>query len=269
MAKPVVSYYDAILTEADLSLLAPGQWLNDAVIGCAMEVFAHRETLQRAVGRSGEGDSEQEKQPPPPSPQLFLSPAIVHMARSLPADALPSVLGELPLDTCAAAYFPLNDTSETETANAGSHWTLLVFLRCTHSTKGSNGRFLYLDSLGGRAPVYARRLASALAPLLRGDGGDVRVEELECPRQGNAVDCGVHVVANVERIAECVAGGVEVEKAELMQAGEMKRYRDQLNVSIFFFHSSCCASMEPSRLNSSIPDQFSTTQELFLNLPRC
>ena len=47
MAAAVVSFHDATLTDGDLRLLGPGQWLNDAVIACAMEAFAHRPDLQQ------------------------------------------------------------------------------------------------------------------------------------------------------------------------------------------------------------------------------
>lgn len=164
------------------------------------------------------------------------------MVRALPPDALPSVLGDLPLAACAAAHLPLNDTSELETPNAGSHWTLLVFLRDGSAGAGSagaakdgarRGRFVYMDSMSAQVPSYALRLAAALWPLLVPEAAGERpqVEALACPRQGNAVDCGVHVVANAERVAEWVAAGEGLQPEKLPRAEDMRAYRAQLKVS--------------------------------------
>lgn len=193
-----------MLSESDLELLKPGQWLNDAVLGCAFEYLTHGHP-RTAV------------------PHLvFLSPAMVHLARAVPADSLRDVLGELcnALAGCAAAFFPLSDASVKETeANAGTHWTLLAFVR--------DGGFFHLDSLGGDVPRAAKDLAAALAPLA---SADAKVQARSCPRQENSTDCGLHVALNAERLAEAVLDGDHL-KARLATAEEAANHRKTLRVS--------------------------------------
>ena len=140
-----VSLHDACLEPSDVALLQPGQWLNDAVIHFAYEHMAHECFRSDAM--------------------LLLSPAIVTMIQFLedPVE-LHALLEHTDLSMRSLVFLPINDTNDVGVANAGSHWTLLVFARETMT-------FHHFDSLSSvNCLKVARKVAARLSPLLSPKG---------------------------------------------------------------------------------------------------
>ncbi|CAG8561825.1 9539_t:CDS:2 [Ambispora leptoticha] len=100
--------------------------------------------------------------------------------------------GEISEDLKKAKYifFPINNSENHETGDAGSHWTLLVF------AGGELGVFLNYNSLEfSVTPENAMKVATNFhekANLLT----LLHVENVkETPRQANNADCGVYIIA--------------------------------------------------------------------------
>lgn len=207
----VVAYHDAYLTAADIRLLQPGQWLNDAVIHAVLEYYAHGHPQLAAAASAGR--------------LAFIAPATVHLARAVGAEELPLLLGALGLAQAATVFLPLNDSDpeENASANRGSHWTLLAYDRAAD-------RWTHYDSWGSSAevPAHARQLARALRDVVGAGRADGAITAGLCPPQGNSSDCGVHVAVNIERLALASLDGTE---PRLLRADEAAEARRQLKVS--------------------------------------
>ena len=141
-----VSLHDACMEASDIALLQPGHWLNDAVIHFAFEHMTHTILNNH-------------------SSLLLLSPAIVSVIQFLsdPIE-LHALLGGVDLASRQLVFLPINDADNAAVANAGSHWTLLVFARATMT-------FHHFDSLASVECIkVARKVAARLSSVLSSYG---------------------------------------------------------------------------------------------------
>lgn len=107
---------------------------------------------------------------------------------------LAGILGESP-SSIQYALWPINDSSETEKPNSGSHWSLLVFSR-------PDNKFLHFDSHGNSNEHVARKFYQKLAPFFSATS---TFHIFECCAQVNGRDCGLHVIVNAQFIQEFVS----------------------------------------------------------------
>ncbi len=113
----------------------------------------------------------------------------------------------------------MNDNPHVDTANGGSHWSLLVGRR-----EAGRWRWRHYDSGGPSNALVARRVHAALAPLVRGgseagpgsgagtstsDGASpAHLTQEPTPQQTNAHDCGVYCLAIADVLTQrFVRGG--------------------------------------------------------------
>lgn len=90
-------------------------------------------------------------------------------------------------------FFPVNNSESHETADTGSHWTLLV---CDN--RGIVGAFAHYNSAGSNIPANAQKLAEKLCERLEVDKKYLPPKiynDHECPQQTKGADCGVYVIA--------------------------------------------------------------------------
>jgi len=90
-------------------------------------------------------------------------------------------------------FFPINNSENHETADAGSHWTLLF---CDNRAK--IGAFGYYNSAGSVISDNARKLAENFCQKTDVDKEFLPPKiynDYECPQQTNGSDCGVYVIA--------------------------------------------------------------------------
>ena len=122
----LLTYGSATLRQADLTLLEPHAWLNDAVITFYQEYLAKT----RLAGSKN---------------VVLMDPcAVAELQYSQftgdpdQDEDLIDMFAPLKLDKADLILFPMNDNTDKFKANGGSHWSLLVF----HRTSGWH----YLDS---------------------------------------------------------------------------------------------------------------------------
>jgi sentrin-specific protease 8 len=81
-------------------------------------------------------------------------------------------------------FLPINDARSVETAEGGSHWSLLL-------VSAIDGVAFHYDSLGGANYREARDATEKLSRVLK---QDLRFHNIDdCPQQENGSDCGVFV----------------------------------------------------------------------------
>eukprot|EP00927_Polykrikos_kofoidii_P070714 TRINITY_DN67118_c0_g1_i1.p1 TRINITY_DN67118_c0_g1~~TRINITY_DN67118_c0_g1_i1.p1 ORF type:complete len:233 (-),score=48.43 TRINITY_DN67118_c0_g1_i1:52-702(-) len=181
-AVAVVSWKTARMTRADCSLLGPGAWLNDAVIGFWLEYLSsapHPDGLDR-------------------TDVCFIDPAAAFwIATEDDPEDLQDGLDPLELSSKAIVVAPVNDRTE-RAGNSGSHWALLAIRRLDSGELRSE----YYDSMGTSNLSQATELAQKLLPAMGGTGGqDVRPAVCEAGKQDNQSDCGVFALLFAEAIA--------------------------------------------------------------------
>lgn len=184
-----ISYHESLLRRSDVNLLTGPYWLNDQIISFYMEylerhVFAHQKRLF-----------------------LFVSPEVTQCLKMVPISEMEIFLAPLDAYNKSYMFFALNDHLQVN-ESGGSHWSLLVFSRREMT-------FFHFDSLS-RSNEYAfRQFANKLAVAL-GEGGGagggsnndnsgtIKMVTASCLQQSNGFDCGIHVLCNIEHIADWI-----------------------------------------------------------------
>lgn len=179
----------------DVETLAPGCWLNDAVIAYLFEHFSRQ---------------------PQPGVVLLEPPATFTAAMVGDATALremwsvSSTPGATPLTAQLLAadivLMPVSNNDDSMVAGGGGHWSLLVFRRRAASCGAP--RFEHYDSMEQANAPSAKLIMSACAPLLF-DKAPARLQlvRMTSPQQENGFDCGVYALAVAELLCAAPAAG--------------------------------------------------------------
>jgi sentrin-specific protease 8 len=161
-------YYD------DVKTLCGPYWLTDAVITYYYLLL------------------ENDKFPNEKNNMCFIPPAITFWA-SMVDDASDAV-GPLELEKKNLIFIPIND-SESDTGG-GSHWSLVIYDREIDT-------FNYYDSMGTHNLSAARRMVRKLAPHVGTKNvSKPKFDVRPSPQQNNGFDCGVHVLAVTDNLAQ-------------------------------------------------------------------
>jgi len=170
-----VDYGDSLIRESEVQILKTNQWLNDAVIGFYFDYLSNH----------SHNDSI-----------AFYGPGVTQLLKLLPnSEEVQCILGEVS-ESILYCLWPVNDSSDIETASSGSHWSLLVYSR-------PDNKFLHFDSWGGANEFAARKLYQKLSPFIASTASFHAVED--CSSQANGRDCGLHVLRNAQLIKEFIS----------------------------------------------------------------
>ncbi|KAG8230428.1 hypothetical protein J437_LFUL015449 [Ladona fulva] len=181
MDNPIVlSINDVVIRKSDVEILNGKNWINDSIISLCFDHFEKR----KFVGNPG---------------YLFVSPEVTQCIKIVPKSDVHMFLDPLNAKEKDVIFFPLNDCMEIINPG-GSHWSLLVYSK-------NDKAFFHYDSLVGRNLYQANDMAKKLLSYLglaktAPPGNKAAALEMETLQQRNYFDCGIHVICNVEVIAE-------------------------------------------------------------------
>jgi len=182
--KIIVDYGDTLIRESEIQILKTNQWLNDAVIGFYFEYLSNHSHNDKIA---------------------FYGPGVTQLLKLLPnSEEVQCILGEVSESTLYCLW-PVNDSSDVETASSGSHWSLLVFSR-------PDNKFLHFDSFGVSNEFAAMKLYQKLSPFISSSSSFQSFEG--CCHQANGRDCGLHVLRNAQLIKEFISTGGNKTAAE-------------------------------------------------------
>lgn len=105
----------------------------------------------------------------------------------------------------------------------GTHWSLMVYNKDTN-------KYYHLDLIRNSSNVkWARKVAAALHKVWN-LSKNYQFEELDCFQQSNSIDCGVHVIHNIELVSQVVSKGGNLASNEnlFIQPFVASRIRDKL-----------------------------------------
>ncbi|KAK9476275.1 hypothetical protein V1514DRAFT_188285 [Lipomyces japonicus] len=154
----ILEYYDASIYKEDFDNLREDRWLNDNNLTFWYEYLERTECLKISDE--------------------------VSLAR-------PSMAFLLAQSKVRYIFLPINNNSNVEHAEGGSHWSLLVVDR--NHTQGHSGSAstYYYDTLGVVNLAEAENVAHKMARLLGLD--KLRMKVMTVQQQTNGSDCGVFV----------------------------------------------------------------------------
>ncbi|XP_026470261.1 sentrin-specific protease 8-like [Ctenocephalides felis] len=174
--KIVLSFNESLLRMSDIELLKGPFWLNDTLISFYLEYL-------EKVAYAGENYL------------LFVSPEVTQCIKIISNNEVDIFLAPLKVEKRQFIFFVVNDNNSA--AIGGSHWSLLVYSR-------PETCFFHFDSSLGcnRAPAY--NIARVLAEYLTANPG-LLVEDVTTLQQDNGYDCGVHVLCNIDLVADHIS----------------------------------------------------------------
>ncbi|EPS61792.1 hypothetical protein M569_13001 [Genlisea aurea] len=175
----ILSYNDVILRQSDLDILDGPHFLNDRIIEFYFAFLTSSHPTDQI---------------------LLIPPAVSFWIKECPDPAtLADFLRPLDLPRRKLILLPVNDNTDVELAEGGSHWSLLAFYR-----DADPPLFVHHDSCGGMNRSEARRAYRAVASHT--ESGAEYVECPSMPTQVNGYDCGLYVTAVAAVICEWYAG---------------------------------------------------------------
>ena len=221
----IVNFHDACIYGRDLALLeSPTEWLNDSCLHFALQELQQQ---QQSGGNN--------------AITLFLDPAVVaffmHQCHD-EDDRQEFVQGACRgLDaTVHCLVIPINDTltaRDWAVTGKGSHWSLLVLEQVNNDAALPAPSVLawHFDSLqdsSGNTSVAQAVTDKIVDAATSSDwfGGNnnprIRVRPSRSPQQTNGHDCGVHVIAAAQSIAQVNRNRISVHAKDVIQAYEAK-----------------------------------------------
>ncbi|BBN17309.1 sentrin-specific protease 8 [Marchantia polymorpha subsp. ruderalis] len=173
----VLSYGDVLLRVSDVSLLDGPHYLNDHII----EFFFNYLDRQFC---SFTGCHENET-----SPLLLVGPTLTFWLLHCPdSEGLLATIQPMSLHEREMVIFAVNNNEDVETAEGGTHWTLLMYNR-------QRNTFEHFDSMAGTNWKQARDLVHIIKPFMGPVAASAKFIEQATPQQENNYDCGVYVMA--------------------------------------------------------------------------
>eukprot|EP00929_Paragymnodinium_shiwhaense_P110328 TRINITY_DN77232_c0_g1_i1.p1 TRINITY_DN77232_c0_g1~~TRINITY_DN77232_c0_g1_i1.p1 ORF type:complete len:225 (+),score=66.18 TRINITY_DN77232_c0_g1_i1:100-774(+) len=177
----VLSTKNVRLTKGDVSLLQPGQWLNDRCITFYLDYLAE----QRGSAAS--------------RVLLLGAETAFWILNEEDEEDLADAAEGLELAEKDLILCPLNDNADVTRACGGSHWSLLA----ARVSKSGTLECEYYDSMGTGMLDIARRLSKKLAALrFPGSAASAAVSVAACGKQDNQSDCGVYVLLFAQAVLE-------------------------------------------------------------------
>lgn len=165
----ILSYNDVVLRRSDLDILSGPYYLNDRIIEF---YFSYLPSCH------------------PSQDILLVPPCIAFWILQCPvAEALRDFLEPLHLSDKALVLFPINDNDDVNTAEGGSHWSLLAYYRDANL-------FVHHGSFRGLNAAPSKKLYKAVVGYMGLSQSGSRASFLECtdsPKQANGYDCGLYV----------------------------------------------------------------------------
>lgn len=187
----ILSYNDVVLRRSDLDILGGPYFLNDRIIEFYLSYLSSSY---------------------PSLDILLVPPSIAFWVIQCPfAAALKDFLEPLHLSEKELVLFPVNDNENVNTAEGGSHWSLLAYYR-------NANLFVHHDSCRCLNSEPAKKLYKAVVGYvgLSGSGSEARfLEYADSPKQVNGYDCGLYVTAIARVICDWRVNGIKTDANDL------------------------------------------------------
>ncbi|KAK1324637.1 NEDD8-specific protease 1 [Acorus calamus] len=161
----ILSYNDVVLRRSDLGILKGPHFINDRIIEFYFS-FLSSSTVSEDI--------------------LLVPPSISFWIANCPdPESLKDVIEPLKLQDKNLVLFTVNDNSDVNLAQGGTHWSLLAYSKNLNT-------FVHHDSCSELNTEDAKKLYQAVRTSV---ASTARFEVAFTPQQKNSYDCGVYVMA--------------------------------------------------------------------------
>ncbi|CAI5475618.1 unnamed protein product [Closterium sp. Yama58-4] len=229
MDAKVLSFGDVLLRACDVATLEPSQWLNDKIIefyfeylsrtllaasdpsasaagaaaGTASSSAGGASSSSFGAGGAAAGGAARGEGTSSSSAVLLVGPSVSFWLNICPSDDdVTETMAPLGVESKELIALAVNDNNDPTLPEAGSHWSLLLFIR-------SRRLFLHFDSAGSHNLEAAKGLAEKLQALLGVTVTDDTFQSASTPQQLNGYDCGVYVLAIAKALCETASAAPE------------------------------------------------------------
>ena len=120
---------------------------------------------------------------------------------------------ELNLNNHEWVIYTINNNSDPEKGDGGTHWSLLIYRK-------KDNKYIYFDSVKEVNLRHAKELITNLAVDNESFGmnGDLPTYKVaKCKQQNNSFDCGIFVMVYMSAIISNITGGREIEDDRFLQ----------------------------------------------------
>ncbi|MFH4975679.1 hypothetical protein AB6A40_002388 [Gnathostoma spinigerum] len=192
-----LSYEDVYLYQRDIDTLKEGQWLGDKVLSFAVR-YLYNTVLTDEMKEKIE----------------VLDAAFCQLLKLVSPTEIQVLCENLSLDRKDHVLFILNDENDPD-RSGGTHWSLLIYSR------GANHLKLY-DSLPNPSTSAALMLSQKMVKILNLPKADVLIEP--CCKQQNSSDCGLYVIAFVQKFLENTVKHLECSRLNIDQSYRSRKF---------------------------------------------
>ena len=168
----VLSFHETLLRRSDVDLLKGPFWLNDKIISFYFE-YLEKNTYK-----------DENK-------LLFISPEVTQCLKISPARELGIFLTPLAIEERQFIFMALNDCELVESPG-GTHWSLLVYSKPEET-------MYHFDSSSGSNFKQACKLSTNFFKYLKIASNFIEIESLQ---QTDSYNCGIHLICNVDLVAD-------------------------------------------------------------------
>ncbi|XP_021776508.1 NEDD8-specific protease 1-like isoform X1 [Chenopodium quinoa] len=185
----ILSYNDVVLRRSDLDILSGPHFLNDRIIEF---YFSYLSSCY-------------------PSDNILLVPPSISfwLQNCSDEDSYNAFVEPLNLPAKDLVIFPVNNNDDVTKAEAGSHWSLLVYYRTANV-------FVHHDSCRGLNHACSKKLYTSVAKFMVNLDSDVKYQEGQSsPQQQNGYDCGLFVAAIARTICSWYTSSERVNRERI------------------------------------------------------
>ena len=213
--KSLISLNGTNLCKEDIESLNDGKYVTDQVI----------EFYMQSCMQSYEGHTEANKRR---ERIKIIGPAMTYLLQKEDSkSAIKQHKKELNLNNHEWVIYTINNNSDPEKGDGGTHWSLLIYRK-------KDNKYIYFDSVKEVNLKHAKELITNLAVDNESFGinGDLPTYKVaKCKQQNNSFDCGIYVMAYMSVIISNIIGGREIEDDRFIQF-ETEEMRELIQVAI-------------------------------------
>ena len=199
--KSLISLNGTNLCKEDIESVNDGKYVTDQVIEFFMQ------SCMQSYEERTEANNTRER-------IKIIGPAMTYLLQKEDSKStIKQHKKELNLNNHEWVIYTINNNSDPEKGDGGTHWSLLIYRK-------KDNKYIYFDSVKEVNLRHVKELITNLAVDNESFGmnGDLPTYKVaKCKQQNNSFDCGIFVMVYMSAIISNITGGREIEDDRFLQ----------------------------------------------------